>query len=170
MSRWRSPKRWSSGSRRPRTAASITTRRRAVWQTCAKKVDAVLIGPGMTEGEPTTALTAALCAERPLRVLRPGRGGPVPPAPHAEAVRSLEGRVVITPHAGEMAQLLEKSRDEIEADPLGAAQDGRRSAERCRRDEGRADPTSSARTGKPGCSRAAASAWRPPDPAMCLPA
>ena len=29
--------------------------------------------------------------------------------------------MVITPHAGEMAQLLDKSRDEIEADPLAAA-------------------------------------------------
>lgn len=28
---------------------------------------------------------------------------------------------MITPHAGEMAQLLEKSREEIEADPLAAA-------------------------------------------------
>jgi ADP-dependent NAD(P)H-hydrate dehydratase len=87
----------------------------------SEKVDAVLVGPGMTEGEATTTMTAALC-----------QGGSASFAldaaalcglrKHAEAVRALRGRVVITPHAGEMAQLLERSRHEIETDPLGAAQ------------------------------------------------
>lgn len=40
---------------------------------------------------------------------------------HADVVRACEGRLVITPHAGEMAQLLDRSREDVEADPLGAA-------------------------------------------------
>ena len=91
---------------------------------CAVKVDAVLIGPGMTEGEDTLALTVALCAEA-----APSVSFVVDAASicnlrqHAQIMRSLEGRVVITPHAGEMAQLLDRSRGEIEADPLRAALD-----------------------------------------------
>ena len=42
-------------------------------------------------------------------------------AAHAADVRRHTGRVVITPHAGEMAQLLDPSRDAVEADPLDAA-------------------------------------------------
>lgn len=90
-------------------------------EACAKKVDAVLIGPGMTEGEPTTALTAALCASTSAASFVLDAAALCDLGPHAETVRSLGGRLVITPHAGEMAQFLRKSRDEIEDDPLGAA-------------------------------------------------
>lgn len=83
--------------------------------------DALLIGPGMIEDDATTALTvklvegstsarfvldaAALCGlgDRSSQV-----------SPHGE-------RIVITPHAGEMAQLLGRSREEIEANPLDSA-------------------------------------------------
>lgn len=86
-----------------------------------EKVDAVLIGPGMTEGESTTALTAALCSNASSASFVLDAAALCDLRPHAEAVRSLRGRVVITPHAGEMAQLLDKTREEIEADPHGAA-------------------------------------------------
>ena len=91
-------------------------------ETCAKKVDAVLIGPGMTEGESTAALTVALCKNASSASFVLDAAALCDLRPHAEAVRSLGGRVVITPHAGEMAQLLERSREKIEADPLEAAQ------------------------------------------------
>ena len=87
----------------------------------AKKVDAVLIGPGMTEGEPTTILSAALCADASSASFILDAAALCHLLPHAEAVRALRGRVVVTPHAGEMARLLGRSRAEIEADPLGAA-------------------------------------------------
>ena len=89
---------------------------------CAEKVDAVVIGPGMNEGEPTTALTAALCSAASSACFVLDAMALCDLRPHAEAVRSLSGRVIITPHAGEMAQLLDKGRDEIEADPRGAAE------------------------------------------------
>lgn len=88
----------------------------------AAKVDAVLIGAGMVEGEAATELTIALCRDvtssyvldaAALHDLRD----------HAEAIHAREGRVIITPHAGEMAQLLDRSREDVEADPQGAAQD-----------------------------------------------
>ncbi len=88
------------------------------------KVAAVLIGPGMTEGEPTTALTVALCGEAAGLVLDAASLGDL--RPRADAVRARDGRPVITPHAGEMAQLLGRSRDEVEADPLNAARDASR--------------------------------------------
>ena len=92
-------------------------------ETCARKVDALVIGPGMTEGEPTAILTAALCASAPSASFVLDAAALCDVRPHAEAVRRLQGRLVITPHAGEMAQLLDKSRDDIEGDPLAAAEE-----------------------------------------------
>ena len=41
----------------------------------------------------------------------------------APALARLDGRVVITPHAGEMASLLDRSREAVEADPLAVARE-----------------------------------------------
>ena len=81
----------------------------------ASRVDAVLIGPGMTEQPATAELTAALLAEL----------GDIPAVLDAGALAGLEGkrlggRAVITPHCGEMARLLDVPRDEVERDPLAA--------------------------------------------------
>ena len=85
------------------------------------KVDAVLIGPGMMDPEATQALVAQVLAEAsgPGFVLDAG-------ALHGlerqvEALRRQGGRVVITPHAGEMAHLLGVPREEVEAEPLEVA-------------------------------------------------
>ena len=88
----------------------------------AAKVDAVLIGPGMAEGDTTAALTEGLCRNAaPSVSFTLDAAALCDLQPHAEAVRSLGGRAVITPHAGEMARLLGRSREEIEDDPLRAA-------------------------------------------------
>ena len=91
-------------------------------RSAAEKVDAVMIGAGMVECEETTALTAALCREASSAFVLDA-AALCDLRPHSEAIRACAGSVVITPHAGEMAQFLEKSRDEIEADPLGAARE-----------------------------------------------
>lgn len=83
--------------------------------------DAVLIGPGMVEGEDATRLTVALLSKAPSRTFALDAASLVDLQQHAEIVRACQGRVVITPHAGEMAQLLDQSREEIESDPLKAA-------------------------------------------------
>lgn len=96
----------------------------------AKRVglcDAVLLGPGMMDGETTGKLTA--------KVL--GRAGTCSTGFVLDAAalhglrdlrdmlrdRALAGRVIITPHAGEMATLLGTSRDAVLADRLGAARE-----------------------------------------------
>ncbi|MDB5375419.1 MAG: ADP-dependent (S)-NAD(P)H-hydrate dehydratase [Belnapia sp.] len=84
--------------------------------------DAAVVGPGMMDRPAVVALT-----QRLLEAAEPGPGLVL----DAEALCGLlecrdglrrhAGRLVITPHAGEMAGLLGLSRDEVEADPLGVA-------------------------------------------------
>ena len=82
--------------------------------------DAVLIGPGMMEQPASNELTAGLLErlEGPA-VLDAGALGCLPQL--APVLERHGGRLVITPHAGEMAHLLGIERDEVQADPVGAA-------------------------------------------------
>ncbi|MFT8243832.1 NAD(P)H-hydrate dehydratase [Roseomonas sp. BN140053] len=82
---------------------------------------AILLGPGMSEPEAVEALTAELLRglDGPFLVLDAAAMTGLLRA--RDALRPHAGRVVITPHAGEMARLLEISREEVEADPLAAA-------------------------------------------------
>ena len=96
----------------------------------AGRTDALLLGPGMMDRASAMALVEAV-----LGRLDPGSA----PAPalvldagalcgHAalrDALRPHAGRAVLTPHAGEMATILDIGRAEVEADPPGA---GRRAA------------------------------------------
>ena len=86
----------------------------------AARVDALLIGPGMMEQPVTNDLTAALLdrIERPA-VLDAGALGCLPKL--AGTLERHAGRLVITPHAGEMARLLDVERETIVADPVAAA-------------------------------------------------
>jgi hydroxyethylthiazole kinase-like uncharacterized protein yjeF len=89
------------------------------------RCDAVLVGPGLMEGGAATALAARLMAAEaeptPGYVLDAAALHDLPA--HREVLRrgGLAGRVVITPHAGEMATLLGIPRDAVLADRLGAA-------------------------------------------------
>lgn len=87
----------------------------------AEASDAVLAGPGMIEDEDTAGVVAAL-------VRGPGKAASVLDAgafaalcAEPDLTRGLPKPAIITPHAGEMAQLLGMERDAIEADPLAAA-------------------------------------------------
>ena len=95
----------------------------------AGSADAVLIGPGLLTGEATGRLTRALLAAAGGRValdagalcerealaaaLDGGRGA------GAQGARS--PWAVLTPHAGELASLMEGEKAEVEADPPAAA-------------------------------------------------
>lgn len=87
------------------------------------KCDAVLIGPGMIDKTPACALTERLLAAAP------GPGFVIDAAAMAgcwarpEQVRRHGGRVILTPHAGEMAGLTGVSKDEVQANPMRAARD-----------------------------------------------
>ncbi|MEH3146653.1 MAG: NAD(P)H-hydrate dehydratase [Methylobacterium frigidaeris] len=84
------------------------------------RCDAVLIGPGMAQGDATVALTASLLgAGEASFVLDAAALDGLPERP--DVVRACDGRVVMTPHAGEMARLLDREREAVEGDPLAAA-------------------------------------------------
>jgi ADP-dependent NAD(P)H-hydrate dehydratase len=87
----------------------------------AKGCDALLVGPGLMENGPTTALAVELLEALPSAAFILDAAAVCGLAPHAGDVRRHGERLVITPHAGEMAQLLDRSRDAVEADPLAAA-------------------------------------------------
>ena len=84
------------------------------------RCDAVLIGPGMLDEDAATAITIeAMRADGPAFVLDAGALCNL--AAETEALRRHDGRIVLTPHAGEMARLTGKSVDEIAADPFAVA-------------------------------------------------
>lgn len=87
----------------------------------AGRNDAVLIGPGMAIGEETSALVTAILrdARKSTFLLDAAALGAMPGDP--SLTRDLARCAVITPHAGEMAKLLDREREAIEADPLGSA-------------------------------------------------
>lgn len=91
------------------------------------KADAVVIGPGMMDD--------AVAGELAMRLMTgPGRAAFVVDAAaftgldgRAEAVRRIGGRLVVTPHAGEMAAITGWTKAKVEADPLEAAHEVARS-------------------------------------------
>ena len=87
----------------------------------ASGCDAVLIGPGMTDEEAIVELSVALLSRAvgPHFVLDAAAFTCL--RAHPETLKAKQGRVVVTPHAGEMAKFLGTSRDDVEGDPLAAA-------------------------------------------------
>jgi hydroxyethylthiazole kinase-like uncharacterized protein yjeF len=85
------------------------------------RCDAVVVGPGMLDENTATELTARLLREA-------GEAGFVLDAAAMTALRPAiarraGGRLVLTPHAGEMAALSGRSREEVLADPLEVARE-----------------------------------------------
>ena len=106
----------------PQTEAGGISRRCADdLATRADASDAVLAGPGMLEDEDAEAVVATLIrgAGNAAVVLDAGALGALGAEP--DLARRLSKPAVITPHAGEMAKLLGRDREAIEADPLAAA-------------------------------------------------
>lgn len=84
---------------------------------CGERASAVLIGPGLMDEEGTIAFVGALLpllgdAEVVLDALA---------MDVVKKVRRFNKPVVLTPHAGEMANLLDISKDEVLADPQACA-------------------------------------------------
>jgi ADP-dependent NAD(P)H-hydrate dehydratase len=84
--------------------------------------DAILLGPGLQDDEAMASLAAKI-----LERVKPGPAF-VFDARAIKCLRTLkhliaihEGRVVLTPHAGEMASLLEVERSAVEANPAAIA-------------------------------------------------
>lgn len=87
----------------------------------ARRCNALLIGPGMMDEEAVGALTAELLAglDGPALVL--DAAALIGLGSSRDALRRHGGRVVITPHAGEMAALLGADRSDVVDDPLATA-------------------------------------------------
>jgi hydroxyethylthiazole kinase-like uncharacterized protein yjeF len=82
--------------------------------------DAVLIGPGMTDPDAVAELTGSLLGnlDRPALVLDALAFSTL----QVDAVRrDRTGKIVVTPHSGEMAKFLGCRRDDVDCDPLNAA-------------------------------------------------
>ena len=87
----------------------------------AEACDALVIGPGLKQDRSTFQLTVELLSSASSSRFVLDAASLCDLRNCAAAVRACGERVVITPHAGEMAQILGRSRDSIEADPLEAA-------------------------------------------------
>jgi hydroxyethylthiazole kinase-like uncharacterized protein yjeF len=87
----------------------------------AEGVDAVLIGPGMMDNDAVGELVRALLkgVTQPQIVLDAAAFTEV--RDDAEIFAKHSGRIVVTPHSGEMARFLGQSRDDIDADRRQAA-------------------------------------------------
>jgi NAD(P)H-hydrate epimerase len=106
--------------------------------------EALLVGPGLTQEEPTVEFVHSLLGVRP-RTARPrigflggNEGGEARPptlpplvidadglnalAQAPEWWKQIQARAVLTPHPGEMARLLSSTVAEVEADRIGVAQ------------------------------------------------
>lgn len=88
-----------------------------------ESVDSLTIGPGMQEGGSLATLIEAVLdgdGRYPL-VLDAAALGVL--APLAGKLRDWEPGAILLPHAGEMARLLDRPKEEVTADPLAAAID-----------------------------------------------
>jgi ADP-dependent NAD(P)H-hydrate dehydratase len=105
----------------------------------AATADAVLVGPGMSGKRSVHALLAALVGHLGGGTTLVLDGAGVTTLRHAERLLApLTGRVVLTPHAGEMASLLGLDKREVEKDAPGMAQ-RRRTIRGDRRAQGRGE-------------------------------
>ena len=90
----------------------------------AARVDAVLLGPGMTSDRAAHAmirrLVRALSGDAALVL---DAAAIVALRHDDDALRRLEGRAVLTPHAGEMASLMDVPKARVEADPASFARE-----------------------------------------------
>jgi len=107
---------------RTRTGEISGSRAHALLREHAEKADALLVGPGMSSGRAAHAMLATL-----VRHLRDDATLVLDAAAmfalrhDAFLLQPLNGRAVLTPHAGEMAKLLSVDIGDIETNPADAA-------------------------------------------------
>jgi hydroxyethylthiazole kinase-like uncharacterized protein yjeF len=93
----------------------------------ASRCDAILVGPGMVGDDDVFALADRLLADAGQAAFVLDAAALTRALDLCDRLKSLDGRVVVTPHAGEMATLLDVEKAEVEREPLPTA---RRAAER----------------------------------------
>ncbi|MDB5469680.1 MAG: carbohydrate kinase [Caulobacter sp.] len=85
----------------------------------AGRVDAVIVGPGMIDDTVASPLAARLIAAVPETAFILDAGAITGLAPMIERLAQKAGRLVLTPHAGEMAQVLGCEKQAVLDDPAG---------------------------------------------------
>ena len=88
----------------------------------AERVQAVLVGPGMIDDRAAGRLMRRLVSRITRAVLVADAAALFVLARHKDALRGLDGRAILTPHAEEMGKLLGEDESAIESDPIVAAQ------------------------------------------------
>lgn len=87
-----------------------------------EKYGVIALGPGITKSEQASAFARSVVRRSPLPVVLDADGLSAF-AGHVEELPEHNAPLVITPHHGEMSRLLERSAEEIGADPIGAARE-----------------------------------------------
>ena len=87
----------------------------------AGRCRAVLLGPGLTVGRDTSRLTRTVIEELDGPAIVLDAAAMMRIARDRDALVRQAGRLVVTPHAGELAGMLDLDKDAIEADPAEAA-------------------------------------------------
>lgn len=103
----------SSGALDPKTADELVAQ--------ANQAPAVVFGPGLADSKAVTALLTSVLPrlDGPTVVLDAAALAFV--SEDRAALRGLNGRAILTPHAGEMAKVLGMDKEEITADPATVA-------------------------------------------------
>lgn len=81
---------------------------------------AVLLGPGIMSPDAAVALLERVVPRLDVPVVIDALGMAYL-TEHADGVKHLDGRVILSPNAGELAQTLDEDEDAVSEDPLGAA-------------------------------------------------
>jgi hydroxyethylthiazole kinase-like uncharacterized protein yjeF len=89
----------------------------------AGQVSAVLIGPGMVDQESLNELLAEVLPQLKPDTLILDAAAFELLCSKAEALHHLDGKAIITPHAGEMAHLMGIAKEEVTADPFRLSQE-----------------------------------------------
>ncbi|HEY0394076.1 MAG TPA: NAD(P)H-hydrate dehydratase [Candidatus Elarobacter sp.] len=91
----------------------------------ANKADALVIGPGLVDERASAALIEAVAAKLEVPAVIDAAALACF-AQTAGVIAHLGGRAILTPHAGEMATMLRREREEIEAEPERCAREAAR--------------------------------------------
>lgn len=91
----------------------------------ANKVDALVIGPGLVDERASAELIAAVADRLDVPAVIDAAALTCFAA-NPDAFAHLGGRVILTPHPGEMARMLRCERDAVEAQPARCARDAAR--------------------------------------------
>lgn len=111
---------------REKNEAEIEPREASKVAEQARSARSLLIGPGFRECPSTNKFVAALIPQLTDQMLVLDAGAMHVLRDDPGILHGRNGNVVLTPHAGEMANMLHMEKDEVVADPLSAARRGAR--------------------------------------------